>query len=255
MKVLNVGKALAVAAIIGSSLSVDAQAASLVGVDFNSSGFPPFIPASQTYSGAAVLGAPGDIWNGVAGGFSGSPAVSNLPLVDSTGTATSLTLTLPALGYFDAGTATTQPLYSGPESALLRDYVFTDNADPKTIDIFGLTASANYRLILYSSTNEAGRKTDFTVNGVTKSVSPVATSSLSAGVNYADFTSAADASGKLSFSFSGNGSEGSLNGFQIQSVNQPTAVPTPALLPGLVGLGVAAFRKRKSEASAEDGEA
>ncbi|HIK16457.1 MAG TPA: PTPA-CTERM sorting domain-containing protein [Leptolyngbyaceae cyanobacterium M33_DOE_097] len=31
-------------------------------------------------------------------------------------------------------------------------------------------------------------------------------------------------------------------------VNQPTPVPTPALLPGLIGLGVQVARKRKSEA-------
>lgn len=30
-----------------------------------------------------------------------------------------------------------------------------------------------------------------------------------------------------------------------------TAIPTPALLPGLIGMGVAAWRKRKSEAAAE----
>jgi len=32
-----------------------------------------------------------------------------------------------------------------------------------------------------------------------------------------------------------------------KSVTPPTPVPTPALLPGLIGLGVAAFRNRKSK--------
>ena len=36
---------------------------------------------------------------------------------------------------------------------------------------------------------------------------------------------------------------------------QPTAVPTPALLPGLIGLGVAALRKRKAEAAEQANEA
>ena len=34
----------------------------------------------------------------------------------------------------------------------------------------------------------------------------------------------------------------------------PTAVPTPALLPGLIGLGVAALRKRKTEAAKQTSE-
>jgi len=41
--------------------------------------------------------------------------------------------------------------------------------------------------------------------------------------------------------------------FATAQVVQPpaTAIPTPALLPGLVGMGIAAYRKRKSAASAE----
>ena len=35
------------------------------------------------------------------------------------------------------------------------------------------------------------------------------------------------------------------------TATDPTAVPTPALLPGLIGLGVAALRKRKAEAAGE----
>ena len=34
----------------------------------------------------------------------------------------------------------------------------------------------------------------------------------------------------------------------ISNFSAPTAIPTPALLPGLIGLGVAALRKRKAEA-------
>jgi len=37
----------------------------------------------------------------------------------------------------------------------------------------------------------------------------------------------------------------------IASTTDPTPIPTPALLPGLVGMGVAALRKRKQEAAAE----
>lgn len=223
------------------ALSTDVQASVIVGVDFNQNIFSP--PA---YSGAAVLGTAGDTWNGVWGNFSGTPAVLNLPLVDSTGAATSLTLSAPALGYIDAGSTTTPPLFSGSAYDLMRDYVYASAADQKTITVAGLTAGADYRLVLYSSTNLAGRKTDFTVSGVTKSVSPITASSLIEGVNYADFITAADGSGELSFTFTGDGSESALNGFQIQSV---TAVPEPSSLTmvSLIGIFVAGYlcRRRK----------
>lgn len=48
--------------------------------------------------------------------------------------------------------------------------------------------------------------------------------------------------GKLSFSNSG----GDFVGAILDDVNI-TAIPTPALLPGLIGMGLAAMRKRKSE--------
>lgn len=50
----------------------------------------------------------------------------------------------------------------------------------------------------------------------------------------------------------GNRPGGSGGAYSI-ALNQPTAtaVPTPALLPGLIGMGVAALRKRKAEAVEE----
>jgi hypothetical protein len=51
------------------------------------------------------------------------------------------------------------------------------------------------------------------------------------------------------------GSFGSTGSYSI-TLNQPTtAIPTPALLPSLVGMGIAVLRKRKSEASVEVSEA
>ena len=41
----------------------------------------------------------------------------------------------------------------------------------------------------------------------------------------------------------------------VDQSNAVTAVPTPALLPGLIGLGVAALRKRKAEAAEQANEA
>jgi hypothetical protein len=40
----------------------------------------------------------------------------------------------------------------------------------------------------------------------------------------------------------------------ISNFSAPEPIPTPALLPGLIGMGVAALRKRKGEALAEASE-
>ncbi|MCA9200961.1 MAG: PEP-CTERM sorting domain-containing protein [Planctomycetales bacterium] len=222
------------------ALSTDVQADLIVSVDFNEIIFGP----TTAYSGAAVLGAAGDTWKGVGKAFNDTSPVLNHPLVDSTGATTSLTLSAPSLAFFDVGTNTTGPLYSGSAYELMRDYVYAPASAPQTLTVSGLTAGADYRLVVYSSTNVAGRETNFTVNGVTKTVSPIATSNLIEFVNYADFTTAADGSGQLSFTFTGNGSESALNGFQIQSV---AAVPEPSSLVmfSLFGLCGAGLRRRR----------
>jgi hypothetical protein len=46
----------------------------------------------------------------------------------------------------------------------------------------------------------------------------------------------------------------SQNAFEVDNIATRAAIPTPALLPGLIGMGVAAWRKRKGE-SAEQSEA
>ena len=57
-------------------------------------------------------------------------------------------------------------------------------------------------------------------------------------------------SGTTRLSFGNLGETSDSLGSYIDAVSV-TAVPTPALLPGLVGLGIAALRKRKAEAMAE----
>lgn len=42
---------------------------------------------------------------------------------------------------------------------------------------------------------------------------------------------------------------------QLSLNSSATAIPTPALLPGLIGMGIATFRKRKGEAAQESSEA
>jgi len=54
---------------------------------------------------------------------------------------------------------------------------------------------------------------------------------------------------------SAGGSGGSAAIDNLQYAYKPTAVPTPALLPGLIGLGVGVLRKRKAEAAKQTSEA
>lgn len=48
-----------------------------------------------------------------------------------------------------------------------------------------------------------------------------------------------------------NDQRADLSHLSVYSTDSSTAIPTPALLPGLIGMGVAALRKRRSEGSAD----
>lgn len=229
--------------------------ADLVGVDFNwdGGGFVLESPIA-TYSGAAVLGAAGDQWNRVLGSFSGTTQ-SPVALVDSTGVPSGVTLTFSsAVRSFDAFFNNDKPLFTPIENNLMRDYMFVPQSQSATLTLGGLTAGGSYRLILYSSSNEPNRATDFTVNMETKRVTQAAASSFIEGVNYADFSAAADGSGNLSFSFVGVGldSESALNGFQIQAIPEPSSLAMFSLV-GLVSLACRSAWRRNFASSATDG--
>lgn len=228
------------------AVAAPAHAVSLVNVDFNQTTFS----SSPTYSGAAVLGASGDIWNGIGGPFfSPSPvSATGVPLVDAANAATGVTLDYSVTGFFDAGSSTSPPFFTGVAYDLLRDYAFSSG----DVTLSGLTAGTDYRVILYSSTNAAGRITEFTLSGVTQTVAPISTSNLAEGINYANFTTTADASGQIFISFKGIGtsdSEGSLNGLQIKAVPEPSSLlSTLVAVAGFLGLASARrFRRSVSK--------
>ena len=202
-------------------LSGHASAAPLLNVDFNQNDGPSWGGGGPnpgpTMTGAAVLGAPGDQWNGidVSGG-------TDISLVYADGSAAPVKMTFTAGGGYDANSfGGSTPFAGTPYDALMEDYLFNGGI-AQTITLLGLATNAAYNLVLYSAANSsaAGRTTYFAVNGCSRSCTwNGASSTLMAGVDYVNFpTALSDGSGNLVIAYTGDGTaEGDLNGFQIQA--------------------------------------
>jgi endoglucanase len=200
-------------------LSIGLLQAQLIDVNFtlNSSTGTGGPNPSPTMSGAAVLGAAGDQWNGI-----NTSSGSGIPLIYANGSSSTVTMTFTSGGGYnvnDYGGST--PFASTPYNALMENYLY-NNGTLQTITLSGLAANSPYNLVLYNAANvsAAGRTTYFTVNGAAQSSTWNGSSStLIAGVDYVDFASAlSDGSGNLGITYTGNGStEGDINGFQIQA--------------------------------------
>ena len=171
-----------------------------------------------TMSGAAVLGAAGDQWNGINGSDGGG-----IPLVYADGSVSRVTMSFTSAGGYnvnDYGGST--PFASTPYNALMQNYLY-NGGTPQTITLSNLAPNSTYHLILYSAANvpAAGRTTYFTVNGNTQSSTWNGSSNtLITGIDYVDFMSAlSDTNGNLAITWTGTGStEGDVNGFQLQAV-------------------------------------
>jgi hypothetical protein len=234
-----------------------------VGVDYGGGG----VATGPTMTGAAVLGAAGDQWNGIADSayaFSAYPNGINstaLPLMNSAGINTSVTMTIATDGgSYDAnepnwGNTSAFTTAGSPYSNLMQDLIYANKSG--TITLSGLAASATYQLVLYNAGDQnvgAGRASAFTVNGVTQtSVWNGTSATLTAGLSYVDFASAmSDGSGNLVITF-GPGSiggvlssEGDLDGFQIMAAGVPE--PASLALLGVAGMMFFGWRRRLARA-------
>ncbi|HEX3625372.1 MAG TPA: hypothetical protein VH280_08105 [Verrucomicrobiae bacterium] len=212
---------LPLAAALGLQLACTVRVQSqLIDVDFNTNSAPPIDggPAiGPTMSGAAVLGAAGDKWNGID-----ISSGSGIPLSYANGSNSPVTMTFTAGGGYDARTfGGSTPFVGTPFDALTEDYLYSGGTT-QTVVLAGLEPRSAYNLVLYNAgdSSAAGRKTWFMVNSSLQSSTWNGSSStLIAGTNYFKFTNAmSDSSGDLVMNWSGNGTaEGDLDGFQIQA--------------------------------------
>ncbi|HEV2331163.1 MAG TPA: hypothetical protein VGY56_20465 [Verrucomicrobiae bacterium] len=202
--------------------------AQLIDVDFNNDSYGAAHggPAvGPTMSGAAVLGAAGDQWNGID--------VNNgtgIPLIYANGSNSPVTMTFTSQGGYDANSfGGSTPFAGTPYDALMEDYLFTKGV-LQTITLSGLVPNSYYDLVLYNAGDNAatgGRATFFTVNAYEQASIWNATSNLMANWDYVAFpTAQSDGSGNLVITWTGNGTaEGDVDGFQIES--SPAIPPLP----------------------------
>ena len=221
------------------------------------------VPAPAVMSGAAVIGSPGDIWNGLVGftysSYPNGATASGLALVDSTGAPTTVTLSLSAPnGTYDAnslnwnnhspfsyigpfpnmnGGAGDNPTFVEsltPYSALMSSMLVANSATANgDVTLTGLVPDQAYNLYVYNAGDEnigAGRTSTFTVNGITQTSTWVAdTTNLVSGDDYLEFAGVtADATGTLVINFGNLGvSETDFDGFQLTGTLPTNVVATP----------------------------
>lgn len=221
-----------VTAALGFSTSANAAFISgLVNIDFNKAG-----SSVGTAGGAAVVGAAGDTWNGIAVAVSPGPASgTNISLVDSTNAASDATLSYSADYGLDVGSSSFFP-------ALLKDYLRVQNA-AGTVTIGGLSSAVTYDVYLYIASDTQNRVSTFTVDGATSSTaansSDQTLTSFVEGKNYLKFTLSPDANDQIKITIhqGGGATQGNLNGLQIQAVPEPASLAILGLLGGFMTLG------------------
>jgi beta-glucanase (GH16 family) len=221
-------------------------------------------PAPSAMSGAAVIGSPGDMWNGLGGfAYSAYPngaTFTSGTLVYANGAASGVKLSLTATnGTYDAnavGFNNYSPFSwasftdeqgnigypNTPWAVLMASMLVSHTAGvTDTVSLSGLVPGGTYNLYVYSAGDlnlasgavPGQRRSTFTVNGVTQtSVWQAGVTTLVNGTDYLEFTNVvANGIGNLVINYgnSANGDETDFNGFQLQTVtNQISNTNPPA---------------------------
>lgn len=195
--------------------------------------------SSPTYTGAAVLGSSGDLWNAYGGQAWGPHNV--VTIFDSTGSSAA-GVTLDVWNYYGSwgstGGTTPNP------SDLMQDYINafgSGDGFPIRVELANLPASAAFNLVVYSAGDAAGQSgtislaTDNTFTTILQTAATTAASrdiSAGAGVAYQVFSGTTSASGTIDFQIANTSDWHSFNGLQLEL----TAVPEPSTAAlGIVG--------------------
>ena len=174
-------------AVFGLAASPSLAGQGLVNVDVN---------AGYTFSGAAVLGNPGDVWNEITG--------SRQSLVDSSGNATVVGLNISGWSGSFADTGGSAPANNSATAGLLTDYLDV-NAGTINYQITGLLPNSPYNLVVYSAGDQTDQSATFS-GAITTVMGPASRGAFILGANYGQNTSAvSDASGTLTFATSASG--------------------------------------------------
>jgi hypothetical protein len=224
-------RAIALAAAMGAPLSSEAQVV-LQNMDFGGQ--------AGSASGAAILGQAGDYWTMYqpAGNESGLAMFTSVPGYNSVGSTLSLAGWAGTYGGASYGVSGQVPL-SG-------DFLYATNPSA-SLTINGLTAGDDYTWVLYLNQGGGSRPVDVTVGAITQSITgALDRSAFDEGVNYLTFNGVVDGSGSLVANFAfgpGNVGEMDVNGFQLQTVPEPS---TYALVLGGIGMLLLLRHRRKA---------
>ncbi|MGA2062083.1 MAG: hypothetical protein ABSG67_16480, partial [Thermoguttaceae bacterium] len=189
-------------------------------------------PNSPTYSGAAVLGSAGDVWNAYTNGSWVATPGPSISLVDSTGASFGVLFNAgnnSGESDWTAGNEPTNPF------ALMEDYLEApgwgaSDGWPIKAQLSGLPASTPFTLVVYSSgngTGQAGEITLFDPSGNIVKDTTAASRDISAGVGvaYQTFNGTTDANGGVYFEVKTITNDWhALNGLQIDIVPEPSTI-------------------------------
>jgi hypothetical protein len=226
---MNLARAVVLVAVALVAVHPAAQAgftSGLINVDFN------FPQQSQTQTGAAVIGAPGDFWNPDSNTSVNPTGVLNLA---SGNVSNGVTIAIGGVTNITVGGG--NPFDFTPYAALMSDGFIVGTGNTMTLSIRGLTTSQPYDLYLYSIGLGSGenRTTTFTIAGNSRSAHDAGSpSAFAEGVNYVHFGSQpADGFSQINITIQGSGGSpvldqstfgGIINGFQITPVPEPAAI-------------------------------
>lgn len=190
-------------------------------VDFNWSGLGT-VPTSS-YAAAGLAG----VWNDAN---VGPGSISNLALLDLSGSATSAVLNAPGFGQNFSFTGP----WSGDDQALMEDLMGSGSITNQ-FQLSGLLPGF-YRVTLYGQSATGNLTSTFAINNASQTTSGAWLGSHVLGSSYAEFTNVSVLSGSLAINWLGN-----CNGMQLSYTPVPEPMTITVLLGGVV---TAALRRR-----------